>query len=160
MRLAHLHTLTKYNQTGCIYGDFNFTVFAELRNAQKTTQTGPPSPTCILPCRCHGKVNISSKRPRKNVNLVWDKKSGFTVFAELRNAQKTTQTGPPSPTCILPCRCHGKVNISSKRPRKNVNLVWDKKSGVDPPPSPTAPTSYRQLFCSFNTSLTLWYDIS
>ena len=29
-----------------------------------------------------------------------------------------------------------------------------------PPPSPTAPTSYRQLFCSFNTSLTLWYDIS
>ena len=43
---------------------------------------------------------------------------------------------------------------------KMSTLDETKKSGVDPPPSPTAPTSYRQLFCSFNTSLTLWYDIS
>ena len=31
-----------------------------------------------------------------------------------------------------------------------------KKSGVDPPPSPTTPASYRQLFCSIKTSLSLW----
>ena len=30
----------------------------------------------------------------------------------------------------------------------NVYLGRNEKSGVDPPPSPTTPTSYRQLFCN------------
>ena len=31
---------------------------------------------------------------------------------------------------------------------KNVNHGVNKKSGVEPPPSPTTPTSYRQLICN------------
>ena len=32
----------------------------------------------------------------------------------------------------------------------NVYLGRNEKSGVDPPPSPTTPTSYRQLFCNLS----------
>ena len=35
-----------------------------------------------------------------------------------------------------------------QEPLKNVNLGMNEKLGVDPPPSPTTPTSYRQLFCN------------
>ena len=35
-----------------------------------------------------------------------------------------------------------------KRPKKNVNHGMTEKSGVDPPPSPTTPASYIQLFCN------------
>ena len=36
------------------------------------------------------------------------------------------------------------MTISGKRPKKNVNHG----TGVDPPPSPTTPASYIQLFCN------------
>ena len=35
-----------------------------------------------------------------------------------------------------------------QEPLKNVNLGMNEKLGVDPPPSPTTPTSHRQLFCN------------
>ena len=40
------------------------------------------------------------------------------------------------------------MTISGKKPKKNVDHGVNEKSGVDPPPSPTTPTSYRQLFCN------------
>ena len=43
------------------------------------------------------------------------------------------------------------MNTSSWSPRKC--LGRNEKSGVDPPPSPTTPTSYRQLFCNLTQVL-------
>ena len=40
------------------------------------------------------------------------------------------------------------MTISGKKPKKNVNHGVNEKSGVEPPPSPTTPTSYRQLICN------------
>ena len=40
------------------------------------------------------------------------------------------------------------MTISGKKPKKNVNHGVNEKSGVEPPPSPTIPTSYRQLICN------------
>ena len=40
------------------------------------------------------------------------------------------------------------MTISSKKPKKNVNHGVNEKSGVDPPPYPATPTSYRQLICN------------
>ena len=40
------------------------------------------------------------------------------------------------------------MTISGKKPKKNVNNGVNEKSGVEPPPSPTTPTSYRQLICN------------
>ena len=91
-------------------------------------------------------MTISSKRPRKSVN---HERNGKSLYLK----QKIFQSLGGN-TCMayldlqFTFQMPREMTISSKRPRKSVNHERNGKSRVDPPPSPSTPTSYRQLFCT------------
>ena len=77
-------------------------------------------------------MTISGKKPKKNVNHGVNEKSGVESYLSTFKCKWLSR----------------EMTISGKKPKKNVNHGVNEKSGVEPPPSPTTPTSYRQLICN------------
>ena len=94
-------------------------------------------------------MTISGKRPKKNVNHGMTEKLGVERERQERERgkrpKKNVNHGMTEKSGVERER---QERERGKRPKKNVNHGMTEKSGVDPPPSPTTPAFYIQLFCN------------